>query len=381
MSAWFGSSTPRVAQDPQPPPESDAPTHPNEPAWELVEALEARVKQHDGATPFVTLSWAQGLDGSMAHPNHDDPRLMISGKESMALTHGLRKAHAAIMVGRGTIAGDDPRLSVRMDIDGKDITIEEQPAAIILDGSLNTPPSSNIVSQAQMRRVIIITRGDSDNMCDFQEKPPKTWSMAKIQKGAALSCRGAKVMCLPSTSLEDILKALKTLDIHSVFVEGGVSVVDAFLRRPDLVDQVVVTVAPLFVGGRRPPSGPLQAPLRLSNVETLTLGDDVVVSGQMPSAAAGDEPPADAADASTVGDAESAGAASALDSMPAVAASLPPAENFASGAADDAGASSEVASPGDGVAASAPAPAQSVAKPPGDSDWRFGLELQRPLQL
>ena len=53
MSAWFGSSTPRVAQDPQPPPESDAPTHPNEPAWELVEALEARVKQHDGATPFV----------------------------------------------------------------------------------------------------------------------------------------------------------------------------------------------------------------------------------------------------------------------------------------------------------------------------------------
>ena len=136
MSAWFGSSTPRVAQDPQPPPESDAPTHPNEPAWELVEALEARVKQHDGATPFVTLSWAQGLDGSMAHASKDDPRLMLSGSESMALTHGLRKAHTAIMVGRGTIAGDDPRLSVRMDIDGKEIQVEEQPAAIILDLSL-----------------------------------------------------------------------------------------------------------------------------------------------------------------------------------------------------------------------------------------------------
>ena len=282
MSAWFGSSTPRVAQDPQPPPESDAPTHPNEPAWELVEALETRIKQHDGATPFVTLSWAQGLDGSMAHAREDDPRLMLSGKESMALTHGLRKAHAAIMVGRGTIAGDDPRLSVRMDIDGKDITPEEQPAAIILDGSLNTPPSSNIVSQAQMRRVVILTQGDE--FCDFQEKPPKSWSMAKIQRGAALSCRGAKVMCLPSTSLEDILKALKTLGISSVFVEGGVSVVDAFLRRPDLIDHLVVTVAPLFLGGRRPPSGPLQAPLRLSHVETLCLGDDVVVSGQMPSA-------------------------------------------------------------------------------------------------
>jgi len=134
-----------------------------------------------------------------------------------------------------------------------------------------------------MRRVVIITRGDADTMCDFQEKPPKSWSMAKIQRGAALACRGAKVMCLPSLDLDDMLKALKTLDIHSVFVEGGVSVVDAFLRRPDLIDQVVVTVAPLFVGGRRPPSGPLQAPLRLSHVETLTLGDDVVVSGQIPS--------------------------------------------------------------------------------------------------
>ena len=283
MSAWFGSSTPRVAQDPQPPPESDAPTHPNEPAWELVEAIEARVKRHDADKPFVTLSWAQGLDGSMAHAREDDPRLMLSGKESMALTHGLRKAHAAIMVGRGTIQGDDPRLSVRMDVDGKDITIEEQPVAVILDGSLSTSPDSKIVGQANMRRVIIMTRGDADAMCDFQEKPPKSWSMAKIQKGAALACRGAKVMCLPSTSLEDILKALKTLDIHSVFVEGGVSVIDAFLRRPDLIDQVVVTVAPLFVGGRRPPSGPLRAPLRLSHVETLCLGDDVVVSGQMPS--------------------------------------------------------------------------------------------------
>ena len=284
MSAWFGSSTPRVAQDPQPPPESDAPTHPNEPAWELVESIEARVKRHDADKPFVTLSWAQGLDGSMAHAREDDPRLMLSGKASMALTHGLRKAHAAIMVGRGTIQGDDPRLSVRMDVDGKDITLEAQPTAVILDGSLSTPPSSKIVSQAQMRRVIILTRGDSEGMCDFQEKPPKSWSMAKIQRGAALSCRGAKVMCLRSTSLQDILEALKTLGISSAFVEGGVSVVDAFLRRPDLIDHVVVTVAPLFVGGRRPPSGPLRAPLRLSHVETLCLADDVVVSGQMPSA-------------------------------------------------------------------------------------------------
>ena len=41
-------------------------------------------------------------------------------------------------------------------------------------------------------------------------------------------------------------------------------------------------MAPLFVAAAF--TFRLQAPLRLSNVKTLTLGDDVVVSGQMPSA-------------------------------------------------------------------------------------------------
>ena len=97
MSAWFGSSTPRVAQDPQPPPESDAPTHPNEPAWELVEAIETRIKQHDGARPFVTLSWAQGLDGSI-----DDGRIDLDN-------NAVERAIRPIALGRKNhlFAGSD----------------------------------------------------------------------------------------------------------------------------------------------------------------------------------------------------------------------------------------------------------------------------------
>ena len=50
-------------------------------------------------------------------------------------------------------------------------------------------------------------------MCDFQEKPPKTWSMAKTS--GARRCR----QCSGRVGLylsEDILKALKTLDIHDL---------------------------------------------------------------------------------------------------------------------------------------------------------------------
>lgn len=292
MASWFGAP-PKVSQEPRPPsPQFDAPTHPNEPAWELVEAIEARAKEPRNARPFVTLSWAQGLDGSMALAGgKDDERLMLSGTKSMALTHGLRRVHEAILVGRGTVEGDDSRLTVRTDVDGKDLEVDAQPAAVILDGSLSTPPDSKIIAQAKTRRVIIVTGGDPDaQVCDFAERPPKTWSMAKIQRGAALVCRGASIVCVPPSqgterpALEEVLRTLKHLNLGSVFVEGGVDVIDAFLRKPALVDHVVVTVAPLFAGGRRPPAGPLAAPLRLRRVETLALGDDVVIAGRPPAA-------------------------------------------------------------------------------------------------
>eukprot|EP00900_Chrysochromulina_parva_P016857 jgi/Chrpa1/25172/Chrysochromulina_OHIO_Genome00010096-RA len=42
------------------------------------------------------------------------PRLLLSGRESMTLTHGLRAVHEAIMVGSGTLLADDPQLTVRL---------------------------------------------------------------------------------------------------------------------------------------------------------------------------------------------------------------------------------------------------------------------------
>ena len=66
--------------------------------------IEAHVVSRRGvAMPFVTLSYAQALDGSMAGPlGASGPRLLLSGRESMTLTHGLRAVHEAIMVGSGT---------------------------------------------------------------------------------------------------------------------------------------------------------------------------------------------------------------------------------------------------------------------------------------
>ena len=107
--------------------------------------------------------------------------------------------------------------------------------------------------------------------------------------------------CVSATEL-DMGRVLRQLmkdkiwlgcSVRSIFVEGGVSVVDALLRRPEEVDEVIVTVAPVFVGGVGPASSPFAGgPARLRRVASLAVGDDVVIRGTF----AADAPANEAAD-------------------------------------------------------------------------------------
>src|SRR3989304_8693232 len=74
--------------------------------------------------PLVTLSYAQSLDGCIAARAGE--RLALSGPESMRLTHRLRAAQDAILVGIGTVPADNPRLTVHL-VQGQD------PQPIVLD--------------------------------------------------------------------------------------------------------------------------------------------------------------------------------------------------------------------------------------------------------
>jgi 2,5-diamino-6-(ribosylamino)-4(3H)-pyrimidinone 5'-phosphate reductase len=46
-----------------------------------------------------------------------------------------------------------------------------------------------------------------------------------------------------------MLSALHQEGVQSLMVEGGARVINSFLRHPHLVQRVIVTVAPVFVGG------------------------------------------------------------------------------------------------------------------------------------
>ena len=175
--------------------------------------------------PFVTLSYAQSLDGSIA--SHRGSQLMLSGSESLMMTHRLRAEHHAILVGIGTVLSDDPSLTVRL-VQGKN------PQPVILDGRLRFPTTARLLSG-----------------------PRKPWiattSSAPQDTAQALAKAGARVIRLPEDAsgrvdLGALLRLLRREGITSLMVEGGASVITAFLSQ-DLADRLVLTIAPSLVGG------------------------------------------------------------------------------------------------------------------------------------
>jgi 3,4-dihydroxy 2-butanone 4-phosphate synthase/GTP cyclohydrolase II len=206
--------------------------------------------------PLVTLSYAQSLDGSLT-ARRGQP-LALSGAASAALTHSLRSAHAAILVGIGTVLADDPSLTVRH-VPGP------SPQPVVLDSRLRFP------LQARLLR-----------------HPRGVWvacSGADPQKRLALQSAGARLLDLPPdeagrVSLPALLACLADEGIDSLMVEGGARVIRAFLSQ-GLADTLVLTIAPLFVGGLHAIEGLLPDFPRLEEAGYERLGEDLIVWGRI----------------------------------------------------------------------------------------------------
>ncbi len=226
-----------------------------------VRAALAAAPEHRRRTgrPLVTLSYAQSLDGSIA--DRPGRPLALSGSQSLTLTHGLRSSHDAILVGIGTVLADDPRLSVRL-------VAGPSPQPVIVDSRLRFPLYANL-----------LRNGRSPWIAANEGADP-----ARRQ---ALEATGARVFCLPASNgwvdLKALLKRLAELEINSLMVEGGAQIITSFLAAR-LVDRVVLTIAPLLVGGLRVTDrlrqGNLRGFPRLRNLIYQRLGEDLVLMGE-----------------------------------------------------------------------------------------------------
>lgn len=207
--------------------------------------------------PFVTVSYAQSLDGSIASVNRQ--QMQLSGAESMRLTHQLRTLNHSILVGIGTVLADNPSLTTRL-------VAGDNPQPVILDTNLRTPPEANLVNRQDLSTWIANGNHGSGDRCSMLQ-----------QKGAALiSCRCGDDGLI---DLEALMEELVKRQIDSLMVEGGARVITSFIRWK-LVDLFVVTVSPKFVGGLPvidTSSFQSTSFLQLEDVHYQTLGEDLII--------------------------------------------------------------------------------------------------------
>ena len=211
--------------------------------------------------PYVTVTYAQSLDGSIAHAQGQT--LNLSNEHSLRLTHQVRAEHDGILVGINTVMRDNPRLSVRL-VEGKN------PQPIVIDGRLRFPCDAHLLQDPCIRPIIFT----SHEACETRAQ--------------RLLDAGARVVRVAQDAeglldLGHLFEYLKqNLGLRSVMVEGGATVITNLLTKR-LADQFLITISPKLVGGLRS----IHAQTNLDEIPQLRnlcyqwLGADLILRGDV----------------------------------------------------------------------------------------------------
>ncbi len=229
---------------------------------------------------FVALKAAVTLDGRLAADGGDSR--WITGEEARRRAHALRDRYDAVLVGRGTLDRDDPRLDVRLPGgSGRD------PVAVVLDSRLAAAPERALWNRAKEGAQVLVA----------------TTTAAPPGRVEALRSQGIDVASFPPDStgrvdLASLLEELARRGMNSVLAEGGETLHTALLAAR-LVSRAHIFIAPRILGGAAGPR--LVGDLGLRRVaESLflvdpvheILGSDILVTGRVVDPLAPPIPPA-----------------------------------------------------------------------------------------
>ncbi len=188
---------------------------------EVADSFEARSLNEAWRTwvargrPFVTYKVAVSLDGRVAVPGSR----WVTGEKSRRLVHELRAVSDAVAVGMGTVRADNPRLDAR-----------------------------GVDASRQPRRLA------------FGRGPLPEGSDLELRQGP----------------LREELGALAADGVQSLLLEGGPTLSASFLA-DDLVDKLLVFVAPVLSGKGPFAFGPLSRPVDLVRLHERRVGTDVML--------------------------------------------------------------------------------------------------------
>jgi diaminohydroxyphosphoribosylaminopyrimidine deaminase/5-amino-6-(5-phosphoribosylamino)uracil reductase len=172
--------------------------------------------------PWLRLKMAASLDGRTAPASGESQ--WITSEAAREDVQRWRAESAAILSTSATVLADDPRLSVRLD-SARLSAAARQPLRVLLDREKKIPPHARLFSEPG--EVLHLT-----------------------SKEIALDASGR-------LSLPAVLSTLNAREINEVWTEAGATLAGSLIAS-DLVDELVVYLAPMLLGSEGRPLAALQ---------------------------------------------------------------------------------------------------------------------------
>lgn len=194
----------------------------------------------------IILNAATSIDGKIATVNGDTK---ISSVLDLKRVHGLRRETDVILVGISTVINDDPLLTIRYGMNKKGT---KNPIRIIIDSKARIPLHSKIVKTANQieTRLVVTSKAPSKNLKKLEERGLKIIVLDQGTKENRENRENKRKDNREKVDLKKLFNQLEKEGISNVLVEGG-GEINWSIIKDNLFDEMIITISPLIIGGKR----------------------------------------------------------------------------------------------------------------------------------
>ncbi|MGI5902499.1 MAG: bifunctional diaminohydroxyphosphoribosylaminopyrimidine deaminase/5-amino-6-(5-phosphoribosylamino)uracil reductase RibD [Desulfitobacteriia bacterium] len=224
---------------------------------------ESFIKAVTHKIPFVLYKSALTLDGKTAVRSGDSK--WITSEGARQYVHNLRNTYDVVMVGSGTVLQDDPQLTCRNIMGGRN------PVRLIVDGSLRVPLEAQVLNpEAGLCILATTNNADRVKMKELEVKENvEIWQYDTERY----------------VPLDKLMKDVAARGLNSILLEGGGTLAGKMLEQ-QLIDKIEFIFAPKVVGlGPVPFSGfqlsKMNDAVRVKDLDFSPIDGNYIVSGYL----------------------------------------------------------------------------------------------------